>query len=180
MSFTAHARMLASAMIIAALVISPIEQLRAQQSKREYLTTLEADKIRDAELPSLRIKLFTEFAADRLKKFHYELARPSSERLRAERLNSLLNAYASCVDDAAELIDLGRERQDDIRAGLKEFQKRVKEFMPQLEKVAAEGQDLALYKETLQDAIEATQQAQADAEKAAKELAPAPVRRKPS
>jgi hypothetical protein len=170
----------AATLLFAALAVPPFERLRAQESKRDYLTTLEADKIRDAEQPAQRIKLFIEFAADRLKKFHYELARPSSERMRSERLNSLLNAYTGCVDDAAELIDLGRERQDDIRAGIKEMQKRAKEFLPQLEKLAAEGQELALYKITLEDAIEATKQAQADAEKAAKELAPAPVRRKPS
>jgi hypothetical protein len=173
-------RIFAATLLFAALAVPPFARLRAQESKRDYLTTLEADKIRDAEQPALRIKLFVEFASDRLKKFHYELARPSSERMRAERLNSLLNAYTGCVDDAAELIDLGRERQDDIRAGIKELQKRAKEFLPQLEKLAAEGTDLVLYKDTLQDAIEATKQAQADAEKAAKELAPAPVRRKPS
>jgi chromosome segregation ATPase len=173
-------RIFAATLLFAALAVPSCARLRAQESKRDYLTTLEADKIRDAELPALRIKLFIEFAADRLKKFHYELARPSSERMRSERLNSLLNAYTGCVDDAAELIDLGRERQDDIRAGIKELQKRTKEFLPQLEKLAAEGTDLALYKDTLEDAIQATKQAQADAEKAAKELAPAPVRRKPS
>jgi dsDNA-specific endonuclease/ATPase MutS2 len=173
-------RIFAFALLFAALGVPSLARLHAQESKKEYLTSLEADKIRDAEQPALRIKLFIEFAADRLKKFHYELARPSSERMRAERLNSLLNAYTGCVDDAAELIDLGRERQDDIRAGIRELQKRAKEFLPQLEKLATEGTDLALYKDTLQDAIEATRQAQADAEKAAKELAPAPVRRKPS
>jgi hypothetical protein len=163
-------------MVISVCAAHPI----AQQPKKEYLTTLESDKIRDAEAPSLRIKLFLDFANDRLKKFQYELGRPSSERLRSERLNSLMNAFASCVDDAAELVDLGRERQDDIRAGIKEMQARVKEFLPQLEKLALEGKDLAVYKETLEDAIEATKQAQADADKAAKEIAPAPVRRKPS
>ena len=173
-------RMLTIALLLAAFILAPSSLARAQQAKKEYLTTLEADKIRDAEDPALRIKLFIGFAADRLKKFQYELARPSSERLRGERLNSLLNAYASCVDDAAELIDLGRKRQDDIRAGIKEIQTKVKEFMPQLEKLAAEGKDLALYKETLVDAIEATKQAREDADKAAKEIAPAPVRRKPS
>ena len=173
-------RIFAATLFFVGLAVLPFARLHAQESKRDYLTTLEADKIRDAELPALRIKLFVEFAADRLKKFHYELARPSSERMRSERLNSLLNAYTGCVDDAAELIDLGREQQSDIRAGIKELQKRAKEFLPQLEKLAAEGTDLALYNDTLLDAIEATKQAHADAEKAAKELAPAPVRRKPS
>jgi hypothetical protein len=175
-----RSRISASLLLLAALLFSLAAPLPAQDAKRDYLTTIEADKVRDAEQPSLRIKLFLEFAADRLKKFHYELARASSERLRGERLNSLLNAYTGCVDDAAELIDLGRERQDDIRAGIKEAQKRLKEFLPQLEKLAAEGADFAMYKDTLLDAIEATKEAQVDADKASKELAPAPVRRKPS
>lgn len=176
-------RFLAAAVALAALVNFPLARPSAadpQAPQKEYLTQLEADKIRDAEEPSQRIKLFVEFAADRLKKFHYELARPSSERLRGERLNSLLNAYAGCVDDAADLISLGREKQQDIRTGIKEAQKRLKEFLPQLEKLAAEGRDLAMYKETLEDSIEATKTALEEADKAAKEIAPAPVRRKPS
>jgi hypothetical protein len=42
------------------------------------------------------------------------------------------------------------------------------------------GPEYDAYKETLQDAIEGTKDALSDAEKAAKELTPAPVRRKPS
>lgn len=180
MSAPSHVRNLLAAALLLGMAGWPLGRAQAQDARRDYLTQLEADKIRDAELPAPRIKLFIEFAADRLKKFHYELARPSSERLRAERLNALMSAYASCVDDAAELIDLGRERQDDIRAGIKEMQKRSKEFLPQLEKLAAEGPDLPLYKETLEDAIEATRQAIIDADKAAKEIAPPPLRRRPS
>jgi hypothetical protein len=177
-------RLLSIAVLLVVLAAFPLARLWAagaapQAAQRDYLTQTEADKIRDAELPSLRIKFFLEFAADRLRKFQYELARPSSERLRSERLNSLLNAFSGCVDDAADLISLGREKQQDIRAGIKEAQKRLKEFLPQLEKLAADGQDLALYKETLQDAIDATRTAMDEADKAAKEIAPAPVRRKP-
>jgi chromosome segregation ATPase len=181
MSVISRNRLLALPLLLAAFLCTGAAAVASPQSaQREYLTQTEADKIRDAELPSLRIKLFLEFAADRLKKFQYELTRPSSERLREERLNSLLNAYSGCVDDAADLMSLGREKQQDIRAGIKEAQKRLKEFLPQLEKLAAEGQDLALYKETLVDAIEATKSAMDEADKAAKELAPAPVRRRPS
>ncbi len=188
MNYISRHRLLALPLLFAVLAAFALTRASAaaygnaepQGPQRDYLTQTEADKIRDAEEPSPRIKLFLEFAADRLKKFQYELARPSSERLRSERLNSLLNAYSGCVDDAADLISLGREKQQDIRLGIKEAQKRLKEFLPQLEKLAAEGQDLALYKDTLEDATEATKTALEDANKAAKEIAPAPVRRKPS
>jgi hypothetical protein len=66
----------------------------AAQEKKDYLTPSEADKIRDAETSSYRIKLLLSFAGDRIKKFQYELNRPvQGDRRRAERLNRLLNAY---------------------------------------------------------------------------------------
>ena len=178
MNATAQRRILKALALLVALCLAPC-LASAQNPKKEYLTSLEADRIREAEQPSQRIKLFIEFAADRLKKFQYELARPTTERRRAERLNDLLNAYTGCVDDAANLIDLGREKQEDIRAGVKEMQKRVKEFLGVLEKLAAEGADLPMYKETLDDALEATRTAKEEVEKAAKEISPGPVRRKP-
>jgi len=106
--------MMTLVMALAAGAAAPV-----QAQVKDYLSQGEADRIRDADLPANRIKLFISFAADRLKKFEYELTRGTQDRRRGERLTSLLNSYASCLDDAAELIDLGRERQWDIRAGIK-------------------------------------------------------------
>jgi hypothetical protein len=145
---------------------------------KDYLTQTEADRIRDAEQPVNRIKLFISFAADRLKKFEYELARGTPDRRRGERLNSLLNAYAGCIDDAAELIDLGRERQWDIRAGIKEMLAKGKEYLELLQKLNESGADRKLYAATLEDAILATEDALKDAEKADKEYSPPPIRRR--
>jgi hypothetical protein len=161
---------------LAALAATP-SAARAQQ--RDYLTGLEADRIREAETSSDRIKLFLGFAADRLKKFQYELARGPADRRRSERLNSLLNAFTGCVDDAVELLELGREKQQDIRAGLKELLKKTKEFLPELERLAAGGPGIESYRATLEDAIEAVRDAQEAATKAEKEYAPPPVRRRP-
>jgi predicted nucleic acid-binding Zn-ribbon protein len=151
----------------------------AAAQKKDYLSTLEADKIRDAETTSERIKLFVSFAADRLKKFQYEIARPGTDRRRAERLNDLLNAYAGCLDDAAERIEEGLEKQEDIRSAVKELKNKAKEFLAYLEKLPAGGPEFHGIKQNLEDAIEATQDALKDAEKAEKEMAPPPVRRKP-
>jgi len=152
--------------------------LATTQQKKDYLSSLEADKIRDAESASQRIKLFTSFAEDRIKKFQYELGHPSPDRRRAERLNGLLNAYVGCVDEAANLIELGRDKQEDIRAGIKELQAKGKEFLAYLEELSKTGPERASYQATLDDAIEGTRDALKDAEKAAKEIAPPPVRRK--
>ena len=158
------------------LAAAPLLRAGTPQQK-DYLSSLEADKIRDAETVSERIKLFLTFADDRLKKFQYELDHPSTNR-HADMLNSLLNAYAGCVDDAADLIQLGIEKQENIRQGIDMMTARTKDFLVVLEKLSNEGAERELYKENLDDAIEGTRDAQNDAEKAKKKVAPPPVRRK--
>jgi hypothetical protein len=145
--------------------------------QKDYLSALEADKIRDAENTNERIKLFLTFADDRLKKFQYELQHPSSNK-HTEMLNALMNAYVGCVDDAADLIQLGIQKQENIRAGVDLMAGRSKEFLEILQKIATEGPDLDVYKDNLDDAIEGTRDAMNDAEKAKKAVAPPPVRRK--
>jgi hypothetical protein len=151
---------------------------RGQNPKKDYLSDIEADKIRDAENPGERIKLFLKFAEDRLQKFQYELSRTTPERDRAHTLNGLLNAYVGCVDDAADLVALDAEKQIDIRSALKDFQTKGKEFLATLEKLAKDGAELNTYKDTLLDAIEGTRDALNDVQDAEKKLAP-PPRRKP-
>jgi len=150
-------------------------QLHGQ--RKDYLSGLEADKIRDAETTNERIKLFIAFADDRLKKFQYELEHPSSNK-HPEMLNALMNGYVGCIDDAADLVQLGIEKQENIRQGIDLMASRAKEFLEILKKVSADGIDIAVYKDNLDDAIEGTQDAINDAEKAKRKVAPPPVRRK--
>lgn len=172
-----------AAVLIFALLAPVIAAARTPQppqGKKEYLSESEADKIRDADNPSDRIKLYLSFADDRIKKFQYELTRTIPERRRAEMLNSLLNAYAGCLDDAADQIGLAREKQLDIRAALKTMKSKAKEYLEELQKLDQGGPEFEIYKDTLEDAIEATKDALTDAETAEKEMAPPPVRRKTS
>jgi hypothetical protein len=146
-------------------------------AQKDYLSAFESDKIRDAETTNERIKLFLTFADDRLKKFQYELQHPSSNR-HPEMLNALMNAYVGCVDDAADLVQLGIQKQENIRPGIDLMAGRTKEFLTILEKVSADGTEIDIYKDNLDDAIEGTRDAMNDAEKAKKAVAPPPVRRK--
>jgi hypothetical protein len=168
-------QVLAYFVLLAAVASFGANRICAQ--KKDYLSALEADKIRDAETTTEKVKLFINFADDRLKKFQYELSHPSSNG-HFEILNSLLNAYVGCVDDAADLIQLGISKQENVRPAIDLMATRTKEFLPILQKYAAEGPELELYKETLDDAIEGTQDAMKDAENAKKKVAPPPVRRK--
>jgi len=63
---------------------------------------------------------------------------------------------------------------------LKALQAGLKEFLPYLQGLAANGVERETYMENLSDAIEATQDASKDIEKAGKEMSPPPVRRKPT
>jgi hypothetical protein len=167
--------------LLAAMLGAAPAAVCAPPQKKDYLSDSEADKIRDAGYTSPKIALFANFAEDRVKKLKYEFAHmdPADEK-RAERLNRLINGYTGCVDDAADLVDLGIERQQDIREGLKVFQARLKDFLPYLQELSANGPERDTYKDNLDDAIEATQDATKEVEKAAKEMAPPPVRRRPS
>jgi hypothetical protein len=160
---------------IAAICI-PVARARALEQK-DYLSALEADKIRDAETPNERIKLFLTFADDRLRKFQYELEHPSPNK-HEQLLNALMNAYSGCVDDAADLIQLGIQKQDNIRQGVDLMATRSKEFLEVLKKLSSEGRELELYKENLDDAIEGTRDAMNEALEAKKKVAPPPIRRK--
>jgi hypothetical protein len=164
-------------LLAGSFLAAPALVLAAPPQQKDYLSALEADKIRDAETVNERIKLFLTFADDRLKKFQYELDHPSANR-HGDMLNSLLNAYIGCVDDAADLIQLGIEKQDNIRQGVDMMSSRTKEFLAVLEKLSNEGAEREIYKDTLDDAIEGTRDAMNDAEKAKKKVAPPPVRRK--
>jgi hypothetical protein len=146
-------------------------------AQKDYLSSLESDKIRDAEGTNERIKLFLTFADDRLKKFQYELQHPSSNK-HPEMLNALMNAYVGCVDDAADLIQLGIQKQENIRPSVDLMAGRTKEFLQVLEKLSTDGIEIEIYKDNLQDAIEGTRDAMNDADKAKKAVAPPPVRRK--
>jgi hypothetical protein len=171
------------ALLLATAILgaAPLGLANAAPQKKEYLSDTEADKIREAGAPGPRIVLFAGFASDRIKKLQYEFAHfDSTDHKRAERLNSLINGYAGCIDDATDLLEIGVDKQQDIRAGVKALQAGIKEFLPYLQGLAANGVERETYKENLDDAIEATKDAAMEVEKAAKEMSAPPERRKPS
>lgn len=152
----------------------------ARAQKKDYLSDAEDAQIRDSDTPAVRIKLFISFAADRIKKLQYEFAHPGDSLHRADRLNALINGYTGCIDDAADLIDLGVDKQQNIRDSIKDMQAHAPEFLGYLKGVEAKGGEAGEYKDDLDDAIDATTDAIRTADDALKELAPPPERRKPS
>lgn len=174
LGFAKRWKRFAAGLFLAALLAGAAS---AQAVDKDYLSSLEADKIRDAETPNEKIKLFMQFADDRLKKFQYELEHPSQTN-HLQMLNYLMNAYVGCVDDASDLMQEGVEKQKNVRAGIDLIATKSKEFLEILKKIQADGKEIDVYKDNLDDAIEGTQDAMNDAEKAKKNVAPPPVRRK--
>jgi 3-keto-L-gulonate-6-phosphate decarboxylase len=70
------------------------------------------------------------------------------------------------------------EKQENIRAGVDLMASKTKEFLEVLNKISTDGIEIAIYKDNLDDAIEGTRDAMNDAEKAKKNVAPPPVRRR--
>lgn len=168
---------------VGVIVLAPAcaaASLRAgRQEVKDYLTQDESDKIREAQNPSDRIKLFLTFAQDRLDKFEYEVNRPTHEAEYDDILNNLMNGYVGCIDDAADQIDAAQEKQADVRDAVKQMKAKDTEFLAKLQKFdQASGADFDAYRYTLEDAIEGTKEAINDATDAEKALLPAPVRRK--
>jgi len=173
-------RTISALLLLAFWAVTAARAAAPQFQPRDYLSDEESDKIRDADTPAARIKLYVAFAEDRLKKFDYELTRTTPERNRTELLNSLLNGYVGCVDDGADQIAMAREKQMDIHAALKLMHAKYNEFLVQLQKYDKGGKDLNAYRDTLEDAIEGTKDAISDVEEAEKEMLSAPVRRRSS
>ena len=170
----------AAFLLASILTAAPAGMANAAPQKKEYLSEAEADKIREAGATGPRIVLFAAFASDRIKKIQYEFAHfDATDQKRTDRLNRLINGYTGCIDDAADLIEIGIDKQQDIRSGVKALQAGIKEFLPYLQDLATKGQERETYKTNLDDAIEATQDAAKDVEKASKEMAAPPERRKP-
>lgn len=162
----------------AVLTLSPGPLLAFAQDK-DHLTAVEADKIREAEYPAYKIKLFSDFAADRLAKFKYELSRGRPDRQRNIRLRSLLDGYMGCLEDATDLVQIGRMRQQDILKGVAELEKRATEMLAELETIEKSTPPDAAYKDDLHEAVLTTRETLAEVARAKQEIAPPPVRRKP-
>lgn len=168
---------LALALLAVVLGVPGASLGRPQAPQKDYLSPAEADKIRDAETINEKVKLFLSFADDRLKKFQYELDHPSPTR-HEDMLNFLMNAYIGCVDDAADLIQLGLQKQQGIRQAVDLMASKTQEYLIVLKKLQASGPEIEVYKDNLEDAIEGTTDAMNEAEKAKKSVAAPPVRRK--
>jgi len=93
--------------------------LHAQQNA-DYLTDEEADKVREAQDPSERIKLYMTIAQSRLDRFEAFRAQPHEDKYdNGGYMDKLLSQYVSVDDELKNWIEDQFGRNGDMRAGLR-------------------------------------------------------------
>ncbi len=97
------------------LVLAPL-CAQAQERNRAYLTSTEVNKLRDAQDPSERIKVYLSFQQDRLGQM--EAALDSNGDVRVG-LGELLDEYISIDNELKDWIQYQYDRDGDMRKGLR-------------------------------------------------------------
>src|SRR5580658_5794719 len=124
-------------------------------AEKDFLTTDEIEKVREAQVPSERLKLYTLFARQRLDQLQRLLEKEKKGRSLAAR--ELLEDYASIIDAIDTVSDDALKRGVDITAGTVEVIGSEKRFLGQLEKIQERNPaDLDLYEVALKEAIAST------------------------
>lgn len=91
----------------------------AQKHRRDPLTPLEVDKIRDSALiPDTRLKLYVEFARARLDKLQ-QVHSDTTAKDREDRTRDALQDFTDVYDELNDNVDTFADRGDDLRKALK-------------------------------------------------------------
>ncbi|MEJ2006804.1 MAG: hypothetical protein P8Z30_01390 [Acidobacteriota bacterium] len=90
--------------------------LCARAKEKDYLTSSEVDKLRDAQDPSERIKVYLSFEQDRIGQM--EAAEESNGDVRVG-LDELLEQYISIDNELKDWIQYQYDRDGDMRKGLR-------------------------------------------------------------
>lgn len=131
-----------------------VSMLGAAQ-RREFLTDGEIEAIREAQDPNERLKLYANFAQQRLELAEKALA--GSEADRAQQIHTALGEYNRILEAIDANVDQALTRRDLMRKGLEYALKNEPDFLKLLESFQARNpKDLDEYRLALSQAIENT------------------------
>jgi hypothetical protein len=124
-------------------------------AQRDFLTPDEVDRVREAQEPNERLKLYTNFARQRLDQIQALLKQEKEGR--AGLMQDLLEQYSQIIDSIDTVADDALQKKVNIDAGMKAVADAEKKMLPVLEKILeSHPKDLDRYEFSLSLAIDTT------------------------
>jgi len=137
------------AWIVCLLVLGTASSAFAQ---REFLTNDEIDKVREAQEPNMRLKLYLLFAKQRIDQLQQQIAR--DKKGRSVIVRQLLEDYAQIIDAIDTVSDDALKRKADISLSMPAVAAQERIFVALLQKIEdSQPHDLDMYEVALKDAI---------------------------
>jgi hypothetical protein len=137
------------ALLVCLLLAAPLA------AQRDFLTADEVEKVRDAQEPNLRLKLYSQFAQERIDLVKHLLDKDKAGR--SALIHDVLDEYCKILDAIDTVADDALTRKLDVKAGLDAVASQEKQMLPYLQKVAdSHPRDMERYDFLLKQAIDAT------------------------
>jgi hypothetical protein len=121
-------------------------------AQREFLTNDEIEKIREAQDPNMRLKMYILFARQRVDQLQQQIAK--DKKGRSLLVRQLLEDYTQIIDAIDTVSDDALKRKLDIAPGVAAVAAAEKNFVGMLQKIEeSQPHDLDMYEVALKDAI---------------------------
>jgi hypothetical protein len=140
------ARILLSLLVLGSLAVA---------QERDFLTADEADQVRFAQEPNLRLKLYLHFAKQRLDLIEQAVGQDKPGR--SKLIHDLLEDYTKIIEAIDTVSDDALKRKLDLTEGITAVGAAEKEMLAALEKIQeANPKDVGRYQFVLDQAIDTT------------------------
>ena len=137
------------ALLVCLLIAAPLA------AQRDFLTADEIEKVRDAQEPNLRLKLYAQFAQERIDLIKHLMEKDKAGR--SALIHDTLDEYCKILDAIDTVADDALSRKLDVKAGLDAVASGEKQMLPYLQKVQdSQPRDMERYDFLLKQAIDAT------------------------